>query len=520
MKPRFAHQVSGVAEIVAPTNPARGRVIPRVLLLADEMRLGKTRQAIDAAAELWRRGEVDQVIVVAPASVRSEWADERTGQVREYSEVPTTLLEYRSGKARTWELGTELGLATKPLRYVVTNYELIRRKERLEPLLERANGRTMLVLDESAYVSSPTAQQTKAVFKLRRRCGPALELNGTPWGDNPGDIYAQMKILSPDILGCRTWTEFRAKYAVMVPRVVHNGNHKFLEIVDWTNLDDLNRRVAPYVLRRTMAEVFPDMPPALDPVTLTATLTDETWRVYKEMRDEAVAFLESGECASAAQATARVLRLAQITSGFVGGVECLGCLGSDDPGCALCGGVPPPGTRELSREKLDLTLGWVDDRLAEDHNFKTIVWCRFRLEAERVVRELGVSRPDVPAMLLYGGQKPAVREAVKAALHPRSAGPGPLVVAGTARTGGLGLNFAAASTMLRCSNDFSLMSYQQSGARILGPDQKFPAAYFDVVAEGPRGQRTVDHHVIAKLRAKEDVAGVSARAWATILRQE
>jgi SNF2 family DNA or RNA helicase len=505
-----------VAEIVAPTNPVRGRVIPNVLLLADEMRCGKTRTAIDAAQELWRRGEVDQVIVVAPASVRSEWADEKTGQIHEYADVPTTLLEYRTGKSRTWELGTELGLASSPLRWVATNYELIRRKERLEPLLERASPKTMLVLDESAYVSSPTAQQTKAVYRLRQRCGRVLELNGTPWGDNPGDIYAQMKILSPDILGCRTWTEFRAKYAVMVPRVVHNGNHKFMEVVAWTNLDDLNKRVAPYVLRRTMAEVFPDMPPALDPVTLTATLTDETWRVYREMRDEAVAFLESGECASAAQATARVLRLAQITSGFVGGIECHGCLGSDDPDCQLCHGVPPPGTRELSREKLGLVLGWVDDRMKEDHNFKTIVWCRFRLEAERVVREL----QGVPAMLLYGGQKPAVREAVKAALHPRSAGPGPLVVVGTARTGGLGLNFAAASTMLRCSNDFSLMTYQQSAARILGPDQKFPAAYFDVVAEGPRGQKTVDHHVIAKLRAKEDVAGVSARAWASILKDE
>jgi hypothetical protein len=515
MKPLFQHQVTGVAEIVQPANPARGRVIPNCLLLADEMRCGKTRTAIEAAQELWKRGEIDQVVVIAPATVRSEWADELTGQVREYATVPTHLVEYRSGKNREWR---NYETTDRHLGWVATNYELIRRKDRLEPLLHRVDKRTFLVLDESAYVSGPTAQQTKAVYKLRQRCGRVLELNGTPWGDNPGDIYAQMKILSPDILGCATWTEFRARYAVMVPREIR-GN-KFSEIVAWTNLDDLNRRVAPYVVRRTMAEVFPNMPPALEPVTLTATLSEDTWRVYKEMRDDAVAFLQSGECASAAQATAKVLRLSQITAGFVGGVECHGCLGSDDPGCQICHGVPPPVLRTLGNEKLHVFLGWLAERYAENPNFKVVTWCRFRHQAEQTVAALRRIYPNIPTELLYGGLTPDERDRVKALLHPRSAPPGPLNVVGTARTGGLGLNFASAATMVRLSNDFSLMTYQQAAARILGPDQKFSAAYFDVVAEGPKHQMTVDHHVIRKLRAKEDVAGLSARAWATALKEE
>jgi uncharacterized membrane protein len=115
---------------------------------------------------------------------------------------------------------------------------------------------------------------------------------------------------------------------------------------------------------------------------------------------------------------------------------------------------------------------------------------------------------------------PDARDAVKALLYPKTAPDAAVVVVGTARTGGFALNLAAASTIMYVSNDWSRVVREQSGARILGPDQRYPAAYFDVVAEGPDGQKTVDHVVLKALRDKKNVASLTAVEWRNTLESD
>src|SRR3990167_10001439 len=359
MRPPFQHQTVGVAAILAH---------PR-FFLADSMRLGKTRQAIDAAQELWLRGDIDAALVVAPGEVaRSVWASQETGQIAEYARVPTTLTLIRSGKVREWEYAPDNWPGTdKQLRWTVINYELMRRPERLKALLSQVTPRTMLILDESSAVNSPSSAQTKACYELSKICERVLLLNGTPHGDNPGHLFAPFKILDPSIIGCGNWYQFQAKYAIMGGfRKLRNvktetGWRKKMEpvqVVGWTNLEDLYDRTRPYVLRRTLDDVF-DLPPALDPVTLEVPLSQATWGIYKDMRDDAILRLESGEVVTEAQAGVLIMRLAQITSGFVGDVELA-----------------------LGNEKLSAVLHWHEERLSEDPRFRVIFWCRFRREAE------------------------------------------------------------------------------------------------------------------------------------------
>jgi hypothetical protein len=70
------------------------------------------------------------------------------------------------------------------------------------------------------------------------------------------------------------------------------------------------------------------------------------------------------------------------------------------------------------------------------------------------------------------------------------------------------------------SNDFSLFTRQQSEDRTHRPGQHHPAAYHDIVAEGPRGQKTVDHVVLKALREKLDIATWTSAAWVRALREE
>jgi SNF2 family DNA or RNA helicase len=57
-------------------------------LLADEMGLGKTIQAIAACALLNRLGNASRVIVVAPASLKTEWEE----QIQRFTQLPYQLI--------------------------------------------------------------------------------------------------------------------------------------------------------------------------------------------------------------------------------------------------------------------------------------------------------------------------------------------------------------------------------------------------------------------------------------------
>src|SRR5215831_10366981 len=57
-------------------------------LLADEMGLGKTIQAIAACALLHRLGQAHRVLVVTPASLKTEWEE----QIQRFTDLPYQLV--------------------------------------------------------------------------------------------------------------------------------------------------------------------------------------------------------------------------------------------------------------------------------------------------------------------------------------------------------------------------------------------------------------------------------------------
>lgn len=503
----FPHQVSG-AEWLKENRQA---------LLGFEMRLGKTRTVITAVEDLWRRGEVDAVVVMAYAQGRNVWADPEPemGDVAKFATVPTELEEH-SVRKRRWQANVPSEDGRRPLRWVVSNYEFARRETHLPHLLSVCGPRTVLVLDESGAVSDYRSATAKSCLKMRRRCGRVWELNGTPWGDNPEDQFGQFHLLDPQIIGCNHISEFRARYAVMdthghlAEQWVYSQElgqkvkmRVPVEVKEWVNLDDLSRRTAPYVLRMTMEEAFPNMPRALPPATLEVTLSAETWRLYREMRRDALAWLSENQFAAAPVAGVKALRLAQLCSGFIGGVD------GDEPGT----------TREVSTEKRDAVVEWFRARQKERPDFKCVLWCRFLAEAEGLAMALCGTGARVELMTGRHGPGTTERENALRLLHPRTARPGWAALVGTSRSGAMSQNFAAASDMVYVSNDWSLLTRQQSAARIMGPDQRRSASYLDVVAVGPKGERTADHAVAAGLRAKRDVAEWTAREWLLALKE-
>ena len=527
-------------------------------LIASEMGCMKTAQVIAGAQLLAEAGIIDTVLVLAPASVRPVWVGE-LGQLFEQLWLPGRITEYHA-KDRSWdfkEYPTPSGIRQaegRPLRWVISNYEYVRRQVNLDALAHGLEGNVLLICDESSALKGYDSLQTKAAFRLRSIAKRVVLLNGTPIADNPGDLFSQANLMHPSILECRYITHFRSRYAVMGPvlgaggrALVNPRTGRPLEgIKGWQHLDDLEQRLKPYVLRREAKELGIDF--ALPMVPHDVRLKDPTWKAYREMRDEMVVWLESGEVASARQAAVKSMRLSQITGGFIGGVEddvvplgdgpdagrewdLADLLSAEGDPIPVVGDERPPAVNpgpratvvEIGREKLDFLLDWQRDLLKKEPNLKLLVWFRFVAELRRYVeaaREFDHPVGAICGQSIFGAPLKVEREGALRLLHPRTAPEGPCSVAATGGTGAMGLNLTACNTVMEYSYDFSNLKKKQGDARVNRPGQTRMVRYYAMVAVGPRGQKTIDAHVLAERTGKGMLADATVAKWVAALKEE
>jgi hypothetical protein len=515
-----------------------------VFLLLDEVGCGKTKQIVDASQILFHAKLLDTVIVVAPGSARSTWAheDPLLGEVSKHAwaSQPNIIHEYHKHY-------TDLDLSAQGLHWIVTNYEFIRREERLQGLIRLTRPRLSWLIADESWMINGWSQQMRAVRRLRnKRADRVCVLNGTPLSDGePEDLYYVCDMLDERILDCPNKATFRAKYCIMQQGV------DYPKVIGHQHLDDFNQRIAPYVLSRKTRDCW-DLPPMLDPITIEARLSNENWDRYTSMRDDMVTWLGT-QASVSRQAIVKILRLSQITSGFLGGLEDLDAddgsgwdedpeqpkmpsgpmpqwlkslhnVGTEeapveapviDPSLNAPIKVAGPKVREIGREKLDAFLHWLDTMRKRPN--KLLVWSRFTPELLRTTTALGAYYPEV--LNLKGKQRPAEREAAKLLLAPGADPNRKGAVVGNQRAGSASLNFAAAPIAVYLSNGPRLLERTQSIGRIERPGALEPMLIVDVMATGPKGQKTIDHHQISRLRAKDDMAKWTVQQWRDLLKK-
>lgn len=497
--PPFKHQMDGIRRLVRQ----------KWFALFDEMGVGKTKQTIDAACVLYDNGIINTVIIACPAQTKTVWRDPDLGEIRKHAWVPSNVCHYYGGH-------TTIKRERGTLTWVVVSYEFLRQDTPLQRLLKQIDGdKTMLVMDESIFLKSPKARQTRQMYELAKVCARRYILNGTPIGNNLLDLYAQFKMLHPDILGCSSYFHFRARYAIM-------GGFQNKQVIGFKNAEDINRLTAPYVLRRLKEDCL-DLPPKTYTHSEVA-LSAENWKRYKSMRDDMVVWLDSEAC-MVQHAPVKAMRLSQITSGFLGGIsdvepaefELLGMLGSNP----VIGVSGEARTEEIGREKLDFIMGWLEQRYAESSNFRVLIWCRFRKELERLfdtIRgEQSLTKYNIRLHSIYGQQSRTERDR---AVQEGMAGNGAAVILGNPHAGGFGLNLTTLPYVVYLSSDYSLLTRQQSEDRVHRPGQTRNVEYLDVIATGPDGQRTIDHQVVKALRKKEEMANWTTERWRVALMEE
>jgi hypothetical protein len=147
-----------------------------------------------------------------------------------------------------------------------------------------------------------------------------------------------------------------------------------------------------------------------------------------------------------------------------------------------------------------------------------MVFSRFRPDLNRAMA--AVDGRGINIGMICGGQKRADRLHALRLLDPRTTPDGPVLVGAMPGAGSLGINATAADTIIRLSNNYSLYQRSQGDDRIHRRGQVRPVSYYDIMATGPQGQKTVDHTILAALAAKQNLAEWTTAAWITALKAE
>ena len=453
----FQHQVA--AFNMAITRPSFAALM--------EQGCGKTAVAIAAAGYRFQRGEVRRVLVVAPASVVPVWPVE----FNLHADFPHDVRPLEGSTQKRSEVLKKWAPDPAVLQAVVINYEATWRMD--EALA--AWRPDMIICDESQRIKTPGARQSKAMARLGTIARYRMILTGTPVSQGPLDFYSQYRFLDRNIFGT-SYYAFRARYALM-------GGYENRQVIGYQNLDDLVQK-AHSVAFRCRKEDCLDLPEQIDQV-LFCDLEREAQRIYDQLVKESVAELSEENIVMAPNVLSRLLRLSQVTGGF---------LRVDEQ------------TSLVSRAKMGLLEETLDDLL--DAGKKVVVFARFIPELMAITKLL-ISK-GISHSLIYGETPMDNRGRM---VEDFQTNPDVKVFVAQIQTAGLGITLHAADTAIFYSLDYSYANYDQCRARIHRIGQKNNCTYIHLVA-----RNTVDEKVLSALAQKRDLADQVVDNWRELLK--
>jgi superfamily II DNA or RNA helicase len=231
--PLLPYQLDGVAFAAGA-----GRAI-----LADDMGLGKTIQGVGTAEFLARVAEIRKVLVICPASLKSQWRNE----IHKFCERDVQLI----GGA----LAERAGQYDNDCFFTICNYEQVMRDLNA---IERARW-DLIILDEGQRIKNWESKTSRVVKCLRSKF--ALVLSGTPLENRLDDLYSVVQFVDDRRLG---------------PGFRFFNRHRVVDekgkVLGYKNLDELRQALKPVLLRRTRESVRMELPPrTVEIVRITPT---------------------------------------------------------------------------------------------------------------------------------------------------------------------------------------------------------------------------------------------------------
>ena len=226
--------------------------------LADDMGLGKTLQAIALLSNLHEEKKKKSMVIM-PKSLIYNWENE----IKKFA--PKLKVGVYYGINRDFS-------SLKKVDVILTTYGTIRND--IENLLEHKFD--LLILDESQNIKNINSQTTKAVLLLNAK--KRVALSGTPIENNLLELYSLFRFLNPEMFGS-------------VQRFTNNYIVPIQKYSDISTIEELKKKIYPFLLRRVKKEVLEDLPDKIEKLVYV-DMNDEHRRFYEERRKYYYSLLE------------------------------------------------------------------------------------------------------------------------------------------------------------------------------------------------------------------------------------
>jgi len=254
--------------------------------LCDEVGLGKTVQAVEAAKEV----KASTVLLICPKNLKPWWKrtlEDRVGIEDEHESGALTIVLTETGQ--TW---------------VMAHYEQFIERRDAALTWMREQVWDVIILDECHKIKNPQAQRTNTIKHLRSRY--KWGLTASPIADKPVDLWGLLNWVAPVAFTSR-W-KFVDEYTMV--EVDRYGHRKTGEP---RNLNRLRKEVAPYLLSRTRQAVGMELPPlTVEDVWLESGT--QQGALYEKMEKQFLVEIAEDTIIAIPSALARFTRLHQVAS--------------------------------------------------------------------------------------------------------------------------------------------------------------------------------------------------------------
>jgi len=445
-----------------------------------EMGTGKTKVLIDNLAMLYDKGKVNGALIIAPKGVVGTWYN---------NEIPTHLPDHIENVTVLWKAAItkkqketldELFSEGEGLHILIMNVEAFSTTKGMDFANKFLScHRTMMAIDESTTIKTPTAKRTKNILKLASFASYRRIMTGSPVTKNPLDLYTQCDFLSPWLLDFTSYYAFRNRYAEM--KTLHMHGRQVQVVNGFKNLGELSDKLKNFSYRVLKDDCL-DLPDKIF-IKREIQLSPDQRKLYEQMKKEAIAILK-GKQSTTVNTLTQLMRLQQITCGH---------FTADD------GAIQPIANNRITElmNVLDETEG------------KAIIWAHYQYDITEIIKNV-VKEYGPGSIVDYYGLTP--QEERQPNIKRFQDDPKCRFIVGTPSTGGYGITLTAANTVIYYSNGYDLEKRLQSEDRAHRIGQKKSVTYVDIMADD-----TVDEKIVKALRKKINIAsevlGEELRSW-------
>ena len=217
-------------------------------ILADDMGLGKTLQSIVYIVSKIKQGR--RFMIICPTSLVYNWLDEFENFAPQIRAIVI---------AGTPTERQELIEHSENIPVFITSYPLIRR----DILQYQQIEFDTVFIDEAQFIKNAASLNAQSVKLLKAK--HRFALTGTPIENSLSELWSIFDFIMPNYL--MSHTKFMKRYERLILKEDINA------------LEELNRRVHPFVLRRMKKDVLKELPQKIEEKILTE-MTEEQKKIY------------------------------------------------------------------------------------------------------------------------------------------------------------------------------------------------------------------------------------------------